>query len=183
MYKKQTNASAKRSQNVLAEALIKLMYAKKFQDICVTDICANAGLGRKTFYRNFNSKEDVVQFIMDNAYKAFLLAVNVDKMNTKEIFIDVYNFILQHKDFVVMLYGNNLFRYVHKNIANFIIEENLYGKIDLSYVKKQFFKYIPPQIAALIVSLLESWIESGFADTAEELAGFTEDVMYGKIYK
>jgi len=53
MYFKQKNKTAVRSQNMIADALFSLMKRKPFHQITVTEICAEAAVGRKTFYRNF----------------------------------------------------------------------------------------------------------------------------------
>lgn len=42
------------------EALVKLMESKNFYDIRISEIINKAGISRATFYRNFNSKEDIV---------------------------------------------------------------------------------------------------------------------------
>ena len=60
MYHKQVNKTAVQSQNMIADALFSLMKRKHFQQITVTEICDEAAIGRKTFYRNFDMKEDVL---------------------------------------------------------------------------------------------------------------------------
>ena len=44
----------------IAWALVKLMDEKKFSDITVTDIVNRAQVARATYYRNFESKDDVL---------------------------------------------------------------------------------------------------------------------------
>ncbi len=68
MYKIQTNSLAIKSQNWIANALLKLMESHPYKDITVTQICHKANLVRKTFYRNFDSKEDILHFILDNLF-------------------------------------------------------------------------------------------------------------------
>ena len=50
---------------MIADALFSLMKRKPFQQITVTEICEEANLGRKTFYRNFDLREDVIDFWLD----------------------------------------------------------------------------------------------------------------------
>lgn len=65
MYFKQKNKTAIRSQHMIADALFSLMKRKPFQQISVTEICEEAAIGRKTFYRNFELREDVIDFQLD----------------------------------------------------------------------------------------------------------------------
>lgn len=44
----------------MIDALIDLMKKDKFKDITVTQIAQEAGVARKTFYLNFNSKESII---------------------------------------------------------------------------------------------------------------------------
>lgn len=65
MYHKQANKTAIQSQHMIADALFSLMKRKPFQQITVTEICEEAAVGRKTFYRNFELREDVIDFWLD----------------------------------------------------------------------------------------------------------------------
>lgn len=62
MYHMQKNKTAVQSQCMIADALYRLMQKKEFHRITITEICEEADVGRKTFYRNFDWKEDVVDF-------------------------------------------------------------------------------------------------------------------------
>ena len=57
MYHKQGNKTAIQSQHMIADALFSLMKHKPFHQITVTEICEEANLGRKTFYRNFELRD------------------------------------------------------------------------------------------------------------------------------
>jgi AcrR family transcriptional regulator len=53
------NPIALQSKRWIMESLIELMNKKTFQEITISELTAHADLGRRTFYRNFTSKEDV----------------------------------------------------------------------------------------------------------------------------
>ena len=65
MYKKQTNTVAFRSQNMISDALLALMKQYPYHQISITQLCEKAGVGRKTFYRNFEDKHDIIHFQLD----------------------------------------------------------------------------------------------------------------------
>ena len=60
MYTVQKNPAAVRSQELICQAVRNLMTQLPFGEITVTRICQEANVGRKTFYRNFERKEDAV---------------------------------------------------------------------------------------------------------------------------
>ena len=41
----------------ITDALLKLMKEQSFNDISISQICDEAGVGRASFYRNFENKE------------------------------------------------------------------------------------------------------------------------------
>ena len=47
-------------------ALIQLMQEKSFRDITITDICKRAGVSRNAYYRNYSSKEDILEAYVKN---------------------------------------------------------------------------------------------------------------------
>lgn len=48
-------------EEYIISALFKLMERKTYESISITEITNKAGVGRISFYRNFDSKEDIVK--------------------------------------------------------------------------------------------------------------------------
>ena len=44
----------------ITEAMLKLIKNTNFNDISISQICEEAGVGRASFYRNFENKEAVI---------------------------------------------------------------------------------------------------------------------------
>ena len=55
------NPSSRRSRRWITKALLELMMDKPYQKISITEIAEEADVVRRTFYRNFESKEDVIK--------------------------------------------------------------------------------------------------------------------------
>lgn len=55
------NPTAKQSQQWIIQALLDLMEKTEYDKISVSGICRKADLDRRTFYRNFESKNDVLE--------------------------------------------------------------------------------------------------------------------------
>ncbi len=64
MRKQQHNRTALQSQHIIADALVALLRRKPFPEITISELCREAAIGRKTFYRNFDEKEDVLDLIL-----------------------------------------------------------------------------------------------------------------------
>ena len=50
----------------ITDAVLKLMQTTHLNDISISQICDEAGVGRASFYRNFNSKEDIINKHLKN---------------------------------------------------------------------------------------------------------------------
>ncbi len=59
-----TEQSARRQQEI-EEGLLTLMLTKRYEEITVSDLCKKLSLPRKSFYRYFGSKEDVLFGLLD----------------------------------------------------------------------------------------------------------------------
>lgn len=45
----------------ITQSLLALLETKMLEDISISELCENAGIGRASFYRNFNSREDILR--------------------------------------------------------------------------------------------------------------------------
>jgi AcrR family transcriptional regulator len=55
------NKQKQQSMQWLTDALLTLMSEKAYRGISITEICTRADLSRRTFYRLFESKEDILK--------------------------------------------------------------------------------------------------------------------------
>lgn len=71
MYKKcSTEASASR-QRQLEQGLLAAMSARRYEEISVSDLCADMGVPRKSFYRYFSGKEGALHALIDHTLQEF----------------------------------------------------------------------------------------------------------------
>lgn len=50
----------------IMEAFILLLEEKSFSEITIKEITKKAGVNRSTYYRNFDSKEDIIIFFISS---------------------------------------------------------------------------------------------------------------------
>ena len=132
MYFKQKNKTAIQSQHMIADALFCLLKRKPFAQITVTEICEEAAIGRKTFYRNFELREDVIEFQLDNMCVEYIQ--EIDGMPIEERLVHHFEYVKRNKEYFILLYKNgfnevdvsdvmNLANYVLKKKTEVFIEE------------------------------------------------------------
>ena len=89
-------------------ALLDLMRKKSFSEIRVTEIVKLAGVGKTSFYRNFESREDVLKKYINRLYSDYFLTQKVtDSLSTekekKDYMISRFCFVKQNADFFKLL--------------------------------------------------------------------------------
>ena len=72
MYKRCTTEKAALQQRKLEECLLSVMQDKPYSEITVSSLCEQTDLSRKTFYRLFESKQDVLDSLIDRTLREYI---------------------------------------------------------------------------------------------------------------
>ena len=167
MYHKQANKTAAQSQHMIVDALFRMMKRKHFQKITVTEICEDAGLGRKTFYRNFELREDVVDFWVDlrcKEYEEELRGLETDQMLRHHL-----EFLKKHAEILILLYQNDLSPLMTKKFSVFLPDTMPIWAEDP--VEQE---YRSQYIIAGIEAIVQVWVSHGFRETVEQIVDLTQ---------
>ena len=66
MYKLCITEKSAKNQLVLEQAFLRLALQHNYDDVTISDICREAGLSRKVYYRLFENKNDVLYALIDH---------------------------------------------------------------------------------------------------------------------
>ena len=147
---------------MIADALFSLMKRKPFQQITVTEICEEAAIGRKTFYRNFELREDVIDFWLDlrcTEYESEMMGTPLEwKLYYHCTFLKKYN------DFLITLYQNGLHSMVEKKFSVFLPDTMPIWSEDT--VEQE---YRSQYIMAGIEAIVRVWVTREFQESVEEI--------------
>lgn len=177
MYKKQTNTVALQSQKWIADALIRLLETNSFADITITQICQEAGLVRKTFYRNFESKEDILHYILDQLYESFKEQFDIEKIATLEIFSLYYEYWEKEKKLLTYLHRDNLFYLLTRKYIEYADSIRMYLLNTFNETQSGLEPYVIHFIAGGMVSILEHWLECNFEESIVNLTQLTQTLL------
>lgn len=140
-------------------ALLALMKTKRFSEITVKEITARAGVGRVSFYRNYDSKEDVIIRHMDHLTiewgKAFEQEANPNII--KSLFTHFY----ANRDLLSLLYSSGLEHLIFQSLRNICGPKPEHGNLQA---------YWQAMISGAIYSWCIEWIHRGMEETPEEIA-------------
>ncbi|MBU3875051.1 TetR/AcrR family transcriptional regulator [Faecalicatena sp. AGMB00832] len=150
-----------RGQRAIANALISLMKYKEFKKITVTEICQMAGVNRKTFYRNFETKEDILKYHLNELF--------IEYIQDKEGIQGTRNFIEHFLSFYREKH-ETMGLLMEKDLMMFTIEEfRKYGVQESMEADSGDAFWIGTFISAGLVKVYESWYEESFVTPLEKI--------------
>ena len=168
-----------RSKTALKKTFLQLLQDKTFDQITITEIVKEANYNRGTFYAHFESKdrlleeivEDVLNEMVHQIRKPYLAlaTINLEEMNVDDI--TLFSYFKENKKLFKTLLSNHIridFRYkIAKTIEELFIAEYEYeleeeNSLDL----KLLYIYRSHGIAGIIIR----WIEDGFLETPEYMS-------------
>ena len=100
-----TNPSAIRSQIEITVALIVLMKKYPYSEITVKQILLESKLARKTFYRNFESKDDVLYSLIKRTLRDYFMIVNTAE---GDVLTTIFSYVENYQELLLLLDKNNM---------------------------------------------------------------------------
>ncbi|MDY2735165.1 TetR/AcrR family transcriptional regulator [Intestinibacter sp.] len=157
-----TNIIVKES---ITQALLILMESKDFQKITITEIVNKAGVARMSFYRNYDSKEDVILKHLQEIHNEW--SNNVQDTNISDFIMTLFRLFESMKPTIELLYKADL-----SHLLLRFINELCGAKAEQSNIKA----YNHAIIAASFFGWYDEWLKRGSQESPEEmLALFKED--------
>ncbi len=152
----------------IALALIQLMAKKPFTKISISEIVKVAGVSRSSFYRNFDSKEQILISYIYNLYNDFfdakdILSIYPKQADLEHFLLPRFHFIKQNKDFFTALRKNNLLYYIFEQMEPELI-------LLLCGQDNSLSHYYCAMFSGSCASIVRSWIDNDFRETEEEMA-------------
>ena len=148
----------------LTSSMLELLKEKPISEISISELCGMAGVGRTSFYRNYEEKEDIIK-----AYIKRLFQDWVDKyketpdLPVREVVRIVFSHFEAYRDFYTLLNERGLvylLKDIILNLCGFNPEQELVAAYSSAYVA--FFLY----------GWIEVWFRRGMKDTTEELIDY-----------
>lgn len=163
--------SNKITRECIESALIYLMKKKKFSEITITDIVKKAGVSRTAYYRNYKSKEDILQNLVSD-----IVIKITSAMSKHDIDLQLYDFWLEmftsakkYADVFNILFNANMGETIFKRMNDLIIENS-----HLSDIKAQYSQLFWNGAAFAVLS---HWITHDMPQTPEQMA----DIIYATL--
>lgn len=148
----------------LTGSMLALLEEKPIGEISVSELCDRAGVGRTSFYRNYERKEDIVRAHLKSLSEEWMSRCKqIPDLSVRETVRIVFSHFEANRDFYSLLNKRGLV-YLLKDIildlCGFDPEQELTAAYSSAYVG--FFLY----------GWIEVWFRRGMKDTTEELIAY-----------
>ena len=173
MYKRCATEESSARQKQLEDQLFQAMLQTPYQEISVSDLCAQAGISRKSFYRYFGNKDGCLSALLD---RVLLGSVSYNSvvdysagMNSREL-IQIMAYWMEQKPLLDVITKNSLqSKLLERCMQHTILEERetlrWLGICDVN----QDIETILFSVTGFVAVLLE-WSRTDFPRTTAEMA-------------
>ncbi|WP_297436234.1 TetR/AcrR family transcriptional regulator, partial [uncultured Clostridium sp.] len=166
----------KKSIERISNAMLEILKEKEFDSISITEICSRAEVARKTFYRNFNSKEDVIKTAIDLKLSEFKgTGILKEMANPLELSERYIQFWYDRRDFLKLLLERNLFGILNYKYDIYMqdLRKLMKGDEEETPEIEYFLKFI----SGGFWNVLQTWVRKDFKESPKELAKLTAIYM------
>ena len=109
MYNHSNKKLVRYSLTKLAGGLFYYLRTKPFDEITITEICKQAGIARRTYYRNCEDKTDLILHSTDYLDAELLSQNDFSSEDADGQYLAFFRYWLDHREFLSLLYLNDLF--------------------------------------------------------------------------
>lgn len=143
-------------------ALVSLLKDKPLGDISIREICDLAAVGRASFYRNFESKEDVLQAHIRHLFGEWTAALQAEEGQLLSGLLGLmFAHFEQHREFYSLLNRRHLIYLVKDVIIGLCGPKPEHGKAEA---------YARAYVAYTLYGWIEVWFQRDMQESAEEIA-------------
>lgn len=150
----------------LTSSMLALLKEKPVAEISISELCAMAGVGRTSFYRNYEEKEDIIK-----AYMIRLSQSWIDKCKTmpnlpvSETVRIVFSHFEANRDFYSLLNERGLV---------YLLKDIILDLCGFNPDQEVIAAYSSAYAAFFLYGWIETWFKRGMGESAEELAALME---------
>lgn len=178
---KTENRRVRMTRLMLRDALIELMRKKNIGEITIRELCEKADVNRSTFYKHFDTVNDLYSEILNEVIQNIFALIEAPKEDT-----GLYN----HKDIErVLRYieeNRDIFLVLLSDASNISIGETLINKTD-RYIDREsmseFRRYYLQFVAAGMTSIVWMWLNEDNPVSAHDLSVLISMLLNNGIKK
>lgn len=173
MYKKCRTEQSSQRQKQIADTFLRLLSVRSYEKISISELCQEARIPRKSFYRYFDSKWDVFLLAVDLMLIDF--TTRTDSGNDRktrspeEEIAKIFSFFLERKQFLDLVKRDHLSALFFQRIVEQTLSEHVGFRFVVSdHTERQIQMSMMFSVTGLL-TLLWDWHQRGCQESPEEM--------------
>ena len=163
------NPSAIRSKQQITDALLRLMKKMPYSEISVKQIILETDLVRKTFYRNYTSKDDVLNAYINTKVYEYTDAL----MDQRDPLAVIFEFCEKNKELLLLLQKNDMMHLLLIRLNEVIPQISQTTDCERNPFMRLIGDLEPDYIIAFntgaIWNVITKWVDRGMKESPEEI--------------
>lgn len=173
------NRRTSKSRKELKNALILLMEKKNFRTITITDIVTLADLNRGTFYKHYQTKEELLNELIDDVLEDLIKAykepyLHTDKFIVSELTtssIKIFEHVVSYSNFYTIIINSNVLPGFQNRICDLLKELTKRELVAVNNTNTNVnIELFSSYTAYALFGLIIEWVKGGFKYTANHIA-------------
>ena len=174
--KNKGNPVSDQSKRWMENALLKLMQTDNYHEITIQEIAYQAGLSRRTFYRNYTSKDEILEgyfYRIWEEYRALIIQeTDFSLANIARVF---FTKMQEYKDFLTLANRQQLLPFFLTRVDELLPIAFYEARGDTLPFSRETIQYILAFSAGGFMRILILWLKDGAKKSPEEMAAIVED--------
>ena len=185
MYKQcRTEQSAQR-QRQLEQGLLMMMLKRQYEEITVSDLCAEIGVPRKAFYRYFSGKDGALFSMIDRALMDFEIHSTGTELYEPETPMEymeqVFVYWTEHQQLLNALKKSNLSGLLIQRALDFSRNIDTIPRFML-ITDRRLREYGTMFMVCGLMTMIVQWHEDGFSKSVAEMAELTMQLLTRPLF-
>lgn len=172
------NPVSDKSKQWMESALLKLMETEHYHEITIQEITDHAGLSRRTFYRNYTSKEEILEgrfYKIWQDYRADIVRqTDLSLPHIAEVF---FTHMQKHKTFLTIVHRHRLLPLFLAKVDELLPSTFKEVRGELLPFSKESIAYALTFSSGGFLRLLIRWLDDGAVNSPEEMAAIIKDFI------
>ena len=159
------------TREALEISLMQLLEKKELAKITISELVHRAGVSRAAFYRNYSSKEQMLEEIFGKTVQKIMYKLGQFNLRTElyQVWIILFKEAKKEARLISLAVDYNLEKYLTQAVFNFLEKRQ--------QSKREASSYIHSFWSSALVSVLSKWIKDGMQVPAEKIASLGLPLM------
>ena len=168
----------KRTQNLLAKALIGLTLEKGYEAITIRDITQRADVGYATFFRHYHDKDellhDVLEVVLDELMHVFFASSYQEDPATDGLLL--FRYVQQHNEVIRVLLSSRGSSSLIQRIIEAVTQDVLarHALVEGGIVPAEIAAY---HLITSSITLVQWWLEQNMPYTPERMGAIYHELI------